>query len=71
MEGNMPEYEVSTEARWLASNWPNLEEYVGRWIAVVGERVEFAATGFPEVAAWAEERDLHPLFVYVLDDNVV
>jgi hypothetical protein len=47
MEGDMPEYKVSTEARWLASNWPNLEQYVGRWIAVVGERVEFAATGIP------------------------
>jgi hypothetical protein len=67
----VPEYEVSSEARWLTVNWPNLESYVGHWIAVVGDRVEFAAPTFTEVADWAGAHDLHPLFAFVAYDNFV
>jgi hypothetical protein len=64
----VPSYEMSPEARWLTANWPELEVYSGRWIAVVGEDVEFAAPTFMEVAEWADAHQLDPLFAFVTYD---
>ena len=67
----MPSYEVSPEAQWLTENWQFLESYVGRWIAVVGEEVQFAATTFEEVADWADAHQFDPLFAFVSYDDAV
>jgi hypothetical protein len=65
----VPEYEVSSEARWLTENWSRLQEFAGRWIVVVADHVAFTAPTFQEAAAYADSQDLHPLFAFVAYDD--
>ena len=65
----MPEYGVSSEARWLTENWSQLAEFAGRWIVVVADHVVFAAPTFQEAAAYADSQGLRPLFAFVAYDD--
>jgi hypothetical protein len=66
----MPPHEVSEEAEWLAKMWPEISEYEGRWIAVVGYRLWDDDESLEALVSRADAQGEKPLFAFVSYEQV-
>jgi hypothetical protein len=66
----MPSHDVSEEAIWLQEMWPNIAEYEGRWIAVVGYRLWGDDESLEALASRADAEGKNPLYAFVSYDQV-